>query len=120
MLAQRGSDLTREPQPKRDERKDDIRAASKADVPKRRMTFRDKHALETLPGEIAAMQARAKTLQDTLDDPNFYARDRSGFEEATAALGALQHEIAAAEERWLALEMEREALETEVLNGPEQ
>ena len=84
---------------------------SKADAAKRRMTFKDKHALETLPGEIAAMQARAKALQDKLDDPDFYARDRSGFEEATAALGALQRDITAAEERWLALEMEREALE---------
>jgi ATP-binding cassette subfamily F protein uup len=111
MLAQRGSDLTREAQPKRDDRKEDTRAAAKADAPKRRMTFKDKHALETLPGEIAAMQERAKALSDKLADPNFYARDRSGFEDATAALGALQHDIAAAEERWLALEMQRETLE---------
>ncbi len=75
------------------------------------MTFKDKHALDTLPGEIAAMQARAKALQDKLADPDFYTRDRSGFEDATAELGALHREITAAEERWLALEMEREALE---------
>ena len=111
MLAQRGSDLTREAQPKKDVRKDDTRTPSQTDGPKRRMTFKDKHALETLPREIAAMQARAKALQDTLDDPDFYTRDRGGFEEATAALGAMHREINAAEERWLALEMEREALE---------
>ena len=111
MLAQRGSDLTREAQPKREERKENARAASKADGPKRRMTFKDKHALETLPGEIASMQARAKALQDKLDDPDFYIRDRSGFEEATAELGAVHQAITAAEERWLALELEREALE---------
>jgi ATP-binding cassette subfamily F protein uup len=75
------------------------------------MTFKDKHALETLPGEIAAMQARARALSDKLADPSLYARDRSGFDEATAKLGALHQEISAAEERWLALEMEREALE---------
>ena len=112
MLSQRGSDLTREPQPKRDDRKADTRTAAKADSPKRRMTFKDKHALETLPGEIAAMQARAKALSDRLADANFYARDRSGFEDATAQLGALQHEIMAAEERWLTLEIQREALES--------
>ena len=112
MLSQRGSDLTREPQPKRDDRKADTRTAAKADGPKRRMTFKDKHALETLPGEIAAMQARAKALSDRLADANFYARDRSGFEDATAELGALQHEIMAAEERWLKLEIQREALES--------
>jgi ABC transport system ATP-binding/permease protein len=112
MLAQRGSDLTREPLPKRDDRKADTRTAAKVDGPKRRMTFKDKHALETLPGEIAAMQARAKALSDRLADANFYARDRSGFEDATAQLGALQHEIMAAEERWLKLEIQREALES--------
>ena len=111
MLSQRGSDLTREAQPKREERKEDARAASKADGPKRRMTFKDKHALDTLPGEIATMQARAKALQDKLDDPDFYVRDRIGFEEATAELGAVHQAITAAEERWLALELEREALE---------
>jgi ATP-binding cassette subfamily F protein uup len=111
MLAQRGSDLTREAQPRRDDRKEDTRAAAKADAPKRRMTFKDKHALETLPGEIAAMQERAKALSDKLADPNFYTRDRSGFEDATAKLGTLQRDIAAAEERWLALEMQRETLE---------
>jgi ATP-binding cassette subfamily F protein uup len=111
MLAQRGSDLTREAQPKREDRKEDTRAIPKADAAKRRMTFKDKHALDTLPGEIAAMQARAKVLQDKLADPNFYARDRSGFEGATAELGALQRDIASAEERWLTLEMAREALE---------
>ena len=111
MLAQRGSDLTREAQPKREDRKEDTRAASKADAAKRRMTFKDKHALETLPGEIAAMQARTKVLQDKLADPTFYARDRSGFEDATAELGTLQRDITAAEERWLTLEMAREALE---------
>ncbi len=111
MLSQRGSDLTREPQPKRDDRKADTRTAAKADSAQRRMTFKDKHALETLPGDIAAMQARAKALSDRLADASFYARDRSGFEDATAQLGALQHEIMAAEERWLALEIQREALE---------
>jgi ATP-binding cassette subfamily F protein uup len=111
MLAQRGSDLTREAQPKREDRKEDTRAVAKADGPKRRMTFKDKHALDTLPGEIASMQARARALQDKLHDPSFYSRDRSGFEDATAELGSLQHKIAAAEERWLALEMEREALD---------
>ncbi len=109
MLSQRGADLTREA-PKK-EKKDAAAPAQPVPAPaRRRMSFKDKHALETLPGEIAAMQAQAKALQDKLDDPQFYARDRAGFEAATAALGRLQDNIAAAEDRWLALELAREDL----------
>ena len=35
---------------------------------------------------------------------------RAAFESASAELGSLHRDIAAAEERWLALELEREAL----------
>jgi ATP-binding cassette subfamily F protein uup len=81
-----------------------------ATAAKKRMSFKDKHALETLPQQIADMQARAKALTATLDDPQLYTRDRATFETATAALGQLQRDIETAEERWLALELEREAL----------
>jgi ATP-binding cassette subfamily F protein uup len=70
--------------------------------------FKDKHALETLPKTIEALQAQTKELQARLNDPQFYARDRAAFEKVTAALGELQVRIAAAEEQWLELEILRE------------
>ena len=82
MLAQRGADLTRD-QRKPEPQKASKEAASVADVPeptKRKMTFKDKHALETLPKTIAALQAEAHALQEKLGDPQFYARDRAAFE----------------------------------------
>jgi len=111
MLAQRGADLSREsrkPEPKKTEMNAAEVAAPSAT--RRRMTFKDKHALETLPKTIAAMQAETAQLQSKLDDPGFYARDRAGFESATAALGELHTRIAAAEEQWLELELLREEL----------
>ena len=74
------------------------------------MSFKDKHALETLPKTIAAWQAEAAALQVKLEDPQFYARDRAAFEKTTAALGELQEKIAAAEEQWLRLETLREEI----------
>ena len=74
------------------------------------MTFKDKHALETLPGTIAALQSKADALQEKLGDPQLYVRDRTAFEDASAALDELQRSIAAAEEQWLALELLREEL----------
>jgi ABC transport system ATP-binding/permease protein len=110
MLAQRGADLTREKPreaPRKVVEKADS-AVSESRPTKRRLMFKDKHALETLPKTIAALQAQTTELQARLNDPQFYARDRVEFEKVTAALGELQMKIAAAEEQWLELEILRE------------
>jgi ATP-binding cassette subfamily F protein uup len=110
MLAQRGAELSpaaRKPEVERPAR--DAAPATPRPA-KRRMTFKDTHALETLPKTIAKWQVEAHALQTKLDDPHFYARDRAAFEQVTAALGELQRKIAAAEEQWLALEILREEL----------
>ncbi len=112
MLAQRGADLTRQSlkEEPRKAGKQEEPAAAKPSSGKRRLMFKDKHALETLPKTIAILQGEMKTLQSKLDDPSFYARDRSGFEKVTASLGELQQKIAAAEEQWLELEILREEI----------
>jgi ABC transport system ATP-binding/permease protein len=114
MLAQRGADLSRQ-KPKREAREERDAPKSVATngaepASKRRMTFKDKHALETLPKTIAALQEDMRKLQAKLDDPQFYARDRAGFEKTSATIGELQARISAAEEQWLELEMLREEL----------
>jgi ABC transport system ATP-binding/permease protein len=77
----------------------------------RRMTFKDRRALETLPARIAALQAETARLSTALADPDFYARDPGRFSATTEALAAAQDALAAAEEQWLALEMQREEIE---------
>jgi ATP-binding cassette subfamily F protein uup len=127
MLAQRGEDLSRAPGKAAARGEDLARAPGKAatrmdarDVAappselkpgKRRLSFHEKHALETLPKTIAALQAELRALHQRLDDPGFYARDRKAFDETSAALAGAQTELAAAEEKWLALEMLREKIE---------
>jgi ATP-binding cassette subfamily F protein uup len=114
MLAQRGSDLTREQRnvpPKANKiANEPTPPRSEPQPSRRRMTFKDKHALETLPATIAALRAEAVRLQSKLDDPRYYARDRAAFEQTTAALGEVQREIEAAETQWLELEILREEL----------
>ena len=112
MLAQRGTDLTRE-QPKPDAPKAAKAPASTetgSPPARQRLSFKHKHALETLPKTIAALQIKANDLQARLADPQFYTRDRTGFEKVTTALAETQRKIAAAEEQWLELEMLREEL----------
>jgi ATP-binding cassette subfamily F protein uup len=77
----------------------------------RRMSFKDRHALETLPTRIAALQGRIAALNMLLADPGFYARDQNRFSETTTALAAAQAELNGAEEQWLTLELLREQLE---------
>jgi len=78
---------------------------------KQRMSFKDKHALETLPDQITALQEEIVKIQAQLVDMDFYARDPREFEKTAAALSKAETEIAAAEERWLELEMAREEIE---------
>ena len=53
-----------------------------------------------------------RTLQQRLADPGLYARDRQGLRRQVGARSrAAQAELAAAEERWLELEILREEIE---------
>ena len=83
-----------------------------AKTPSRKLTFKDKHALETLPTRIAGLEAEIAKLNKTLADPGLYGRDAAAFERATKALEAAHASLAAAEEQWLTLEMLREELES--------
>jgi ATP-binding cassette subfamily F protein uup len=86
-------------------------AARPARSGKPRLSFRDQHALKTLPERIATLQASVAQLQRRLEDPGLYARDASAFVETSGALAAAQSELAAAEEQWLELEILREEIE---------
>ena len=81
-----------------------------APAQKRKLSFKEKHALESLPGDMARLEAEIAALNSRLHDPAFYTKDPAGFAKATERLGAAQGELAAAEERWLELEMLRETL----------
>jgi ATP-binding cassette subfamily F protein uup len=78
-------------------------------VPK--MNFADAHALKTLPGKIAAAQLEMAELEQRLSDSSLYTRDPVLFAKLSADLSEIRSQKDADEERWLTLEMEREALE---------
>ena len=109
MLAQRGGDIVRNLPDKPKSATPVSTPEGRADKPvKRRLSFHEKHALEKLPGEISALQATVQVLHERLADPGLYGRDRKAFEDASAALASAESDLAAAEERWLALEILRE------------
>jgi len=110
MLTQRGADLVRGSNtPAATKGAKAPRREPKAS--KRRLSFNDKHALDTLPKVIAGLQAKIRASQEQLADPNLYVRNRKAFDEASAALTAAQADLAAAEEKWLTLEILREEID---------
>jgi ABC transport system ATP-binding/permease protein len=76
----------------------------------RRMSFNDRRALEMLPARIAVLQTQIAELNAVVADPDLYARDPERFGATTRALAIARDELAAAEERWLTLEMLREEI----------
>jgi ABC transport system ATP-binding/permease protein len=112
MLLQRGADLKREhARAAAATEKKEARTTAPSPAPKRRLSFNEKHALETLPKTIDKLQAEIAMQQRLLDDPDLYRKDRKKFDEASAAIAAAQKELAAAEDRWLELEVLREEIE---------
>ncbi len=78
----------------------------------KKMSFKDKHALETLPNEIQKLERYILALNVLLGDAGLYSRDRAAFNSATAKLNAARQALDTAELRWLDLEDRRALLET--------
>lgn len=91
-------------------------ARAKTTPPKRlaqrtaKMSFKDKHALETLPNQMKSTESEIAQLQRTLSSPTLYSKYPARFREATQALAEAQARLARDEERWLELEVMRESM----------
>ena len=112
MLAQRGRGVGAKARPVEKAAPAAPKAAASApaaSTSKRKLSFNEKHALETLPKKIDALQAEAAKL-NTAVAGDLYTRDPKLFAKATARLEEVAREIGEAEERWLELEMLREEI----------
>ena len=114
MLAQRGGDLTAAA-PKSDaapKKKPEAARAAPPPPSRAKLTYKDQHALETLPARMEDLQAEIDTHRRTLADPDLFGKNPEKFDTAAKALQQAEDDLAAAEEQWLELEMKREALES--------
>jgi ABC transport system ATP-binding/permease protein len=114
MVAQRGSGIAARAngkQPKRNGEPEAPRPDPAREAAKRKLSFREKHDLESLPARMEALGRDITKLQAILADHSLFTRDRAAFDKATAALAKAQGELHAAEDRWLELELLKESLE---------
>lgn len=91
----------------------DVKATSKrtVDAKRTKLSFKDVHALQTLPGQIEALQSETAKLEAQLSASDSYAKDPQAFDAATKRLAQAMDELASAENLWLELEMKREEIE---------
>lgn len=124
MLVQRGTALPemsardrKQGKPAKDAPTRDVAASSApvssgaAQQPKRKLSFREKHTLEQLPGEMARLEQEIAALEARIADPALFTKEPAAFAAATARLAAAQVELGEKEGRWLELEMLREEFE---------
>jgi ATP-binding cassette subfamily F protein uup len=109
MVAQRGHGISAKsvqsapaPKPKQ---------APRAPKAKRKLSFNEKHALETLPSRIAELEKAAQKLKGALADPDLYGTDPQRFAKLSDSLATTESALAKAEEEWLELAILREEIE---------
>ena len=107
MIDRRGGGETAAMRPARRQKK------SSGCRPKRKFSFKDKHALAAVGGRMTALQSTITGLRADLADPDLFGRDAAAFTIKSEALEAAENSLAAAEEEWLALEMRREEADGE-------
>lgn len=90
-------------------------AKNKAPRPERRrerkLSFKDIHALETLPNEIAALEDSISGIEVKLTDPDLFARDADLFQLLVKQLEAERHLLAKQEQRWLEVALLKDDIE---------
>lgn len=116
LLAQRGSGFAKtgkkagKPKDMRRERRE-VKPAAGASGKK--LSYKQKFALETLPGKIEAMTTEIEQLESRIADPALYARDAEAFNRMAEEIGQKRDHVAGMEEEWLELEMLRESMAAE-------
>ncbi|WP_374386701.1 ABC-F family ATP-binding cassette domain-containing protein [Sandaracinobacter sp.] len=78
--------------------------------PAKKLSFKDQHDLDRLPGEMAKIEAAIAAAEAKLGDPALYARDPKQFDRLTGEIDALRGKLEAAELRWLEVAEKAEAL----------
>ncbi len=112
MLAQRGEGVAARDAPRREvpPRETAPREAPRPAAP-RKLSFKEQHALDTLPAVMERLGQEIGVLRGWLADPDLYRRDPKAFEARSTALAEREAKLAEAEEEWLRLEMLREELQ---------
>jgi ATP-binding cassette subfamily F protein uup len=111
MVAQRKGRQIEEARRAKPDQAPATKAAEGPKQPARKLSFKQKFALESLPEKMSGISTAISALEDKLADPKFYDRDPKGFAQTITMIDKERAALATMEEEWLELEMLREELE---------
>ncbi|MBE1526604.1 ATP-binding cassette subfamily F protein uup [Sphingopyxis sp. OAS728] len=77
---------------------------------RKKLSYKDQRDYDLLPARIEEIEKEMASIETELSDGTLFTRDNARFTALTAKLEKLREEKAAAEDRWLALAEEVEAL----------
>ncbi|SFI79228.1 ATP-binding cassette, subfamily F, uup [Phyllobacterium sp. CL33Tsu] len=89
----------------------DAGKAAPAREEKRKLSYKQKFALETLPAKIETLHAEIAALEKKLADPDLFAKNAGLFNKTVDDIAKKRHSLEAHEHEWLELEMLREEIE---------
>jgi ATP-binding cassette subfamily F protein uup len=79
--------------------------------PAKQLSFKHKHALETLPDTMKKLEFEIGKLKQALTEPDLYSKSPKKFDTYVNALAEREEQLMKCEEEWLELEMLREEIE---------
>jgi ABC transport system ATP-binding/permease protein len=78
--------------------------ASPATEQRKKLSFKERRELESLPARIEKLESEIGGLHETMASPAFYRQDGAAIAQSKGRLAELEQELAVAFERWEALE----------------
>lgn len=78
---------------------------------RKKLSFKEQHELQSLPAQMDQEKANIQSFEARLGESDLFNRDAVEFIDLSNRLQRAQAALAEAEDRWLELELEREALE---------
>ena len=94
--------LRQRPQPVA--KRENVKKEKGASLRPRKLTFKERRELETLPTHIETLEEERQSLYDRMADPTFYQGDSPQVAAARDRLATLEKELTAAYQRWEELE----------------
>jgi ABC transport system ATP-binding/permease protein len=85
--------------------------AQPAAASNRKLSYKQKFALETLPKEIEKKQAEIAAIEARMAKPDYFTKQAEAFARDAKALETLRGDVERMEEEWLELEVLREEIE---------
>ncbi len=111
MVVQRGHGVQAREAPAAAPKVKTASAPSAAAAPaKKKLSFKEQHALDKLPEKIAELEKKIASLRKELETPELFGKNPQRFNDVLSSLEKLQTELAATEETWLSAAMAQEDL----------